>query len=320
MDASTGEILYAKNPSLRRPPASTTKLMTAIITVENANLSDGVTISRDASRVSPHKAGFREGDQVTVEELLYAALLDSANDAAVALSEVVAGSETKFVTLMNRRALSIGAMDTRFINSSGLPGRGQYTTAHDLAKIMSYVLQYQKLKEIIGTRVAEISMENGNSIFLRNTNMLLWSEEDIIGGKTGYTSKAMHCFVCASERDNKTVIVAILGSPSRDSLWRESSTLIGKGFEVLRNKDKPFVYVTNTHSDTTDIGKVSYEENMNIKAWSLKSTREQKIVSQKTPKHNKTKISAKKRSKTKVLVKKKNLNIAEQSGPDRNKG
>jgi D-alanyl-D-alanine carboxypeptidase (penicillin-binding protein 5/6) len=185
---------------------------------------------------------------------------------------------------------------------------------------MSYVLQYQKLKEIIGTRVAEISMENGNSIFLQNTNMLLWSEEDLVVGKTGYTRKAMHCFVCASERENETVIVAILGSPSRDSLWRESSTLISKGFEVLGNKDKPFVYETKTHSDTADIRNASYEENMKIKAWSLKSKKEHKIVSQKTPKHNKTKISAKKRSKTKVLVKKKNLNIAEQSGPDRNKG
>jgi len=271
MDESTGEILYAKNPYLRRPPASTTKLITAIIAVENANLSDVVTISRNASHVSPHKAGFREGDQATVEELLYAALLDSANDAAVALSEVVAGSEKKFVTLMNRKARAIGAVNTRFINSSGLPGRGQYTTAYDLAKIMSYVLRYQKLKEIIGTRVAEISTENGNSIFLRNTNMLLWSEEDLLGGKTGYTRNAMHCFVCASERENETVIVAILGSQSRDSLWRESSTLISKGFEVLGNRDKPFVYETKTHSDTADIRKASYEENMKIKAWSLKS-------------------------------------------------
>ncbi len=333
MDASTGEMLYAKNPYLRRPPASTTKLMTAIIAVENANLSDVVTISRNASRVSPHKAGFREGDQVTVEELLYVALLDSANDAAVALSEVVAGSETKFVTLMNRRARAIGAVNTRFINSSGLPGRGQYTTAYDLAKIMSYVLRYQKLKEIIGTRVAEISTENGKSIFLRNTNMLLWSEEDLVGGKTGYTRKAMHCFVCASERENETVIVAILGSPSRDSLWRESSTLISKGFEVLGNKGKPFVYITKTYSDTADIRKASHEKNIEIKAHSSKFKKGKKIVVQKTAKHRKTKVFTKKRSKIKMLVKKKgetyakgrhheekNFNTAEQSRTDRNKG
>lgn len=325
--------MYAKNPYLRRPPASTTKLITAIIAVENRNLSDVVTISRNASRVSPHKAGFREGDQVTVEELLYAALLDSANDAAVALSEVVAGSETRFVTLMNKKARAIGAVNTRFINSSGLPGPGQYTTAYDLAKIMSYVLRYQKVKEIIGTRVAEISTENGNSIFLRNTNRLLWSEEDLVGGKTGYTRKAMHCFVCASERENETVIVAILGSPSRDGLWRESSTLISKGFEVLGNKGKHFVYVTKTHSDTADIRKASYEKNMKIKARSSKYRKGKKIVAQKTSKHKKTRVFAKKKAKTKILAKKKgetyakgryyekkNFNIAEQSGTDRNKG
>ena len=264
MDVSTGEMLYAKNPYLRLPPASTTKLMTAIIAVENANLSDVVTISRNASHVSPHKAGLKEGDKITVEQLLYAALLDSANDAAVALSEVVAGSETRFATLMNRKALAIGAVDTRFINSSGLPGPSQYTTAYDLAKIMSYALRYQKLKEVIGTRVAEISTENGNSIFLRNTNKLLWSEEDLVGGKTGYTRKAMHCFVCAAERKNATVIVVILGSPSRDVLWRESETMISKGFEVLGNKVKPVVYFTETHFDAVDITKASYEKNYEV--------------------------------------------------------
>jgi D-alanyl-D-alanine carboxypeptidase (penicillin-binding protein 5/6) len=264
MDVSTGEMLYAKNPYLRLPPASTTKLMTAIIAVENANLSDVVTISRNASHVSPHKAGLKKGDKVTVEQLLYAALLDSANDAAVALSEVVAGSETRFATLMNRKALAIGAVNTRFINASGLPGPSQYTTAYDLAKIMSYVLRYQKLKEVIGTRVAEISTENGNSIFLRNTNRLLWSGEDHVGGKTGYTRKAMHCFVCATERQNATVIVVILGSPSRDVLWRESETLISKGFEVLGNKGKPVVYVTETHFDAADIRKASYEKNYEV--------------------------------------------------------
>jgi D-alanyl-D-alanine carboxypeptidase (penicillin-binding protein 5/6) len=264
LDVSTGELLYSKNPYLRLPPASTTKLMTAIITVENANLTDVVTISRNASHVSPHKAGIKEGDQITVEQLLYAALLDSANDAAVALSEVVAGSETKFVKLMNRKALAIGALDTKFINSSGLPGPSQYTTAYDLAKIMSYALRYQKLKEIIGTRVAEISTENGNSIFLRNTNRLLWSKGDLVGGKTGYTRKAMHCFVCAAERENATVIVVILGSPSRDVLWRESETLISKGFEVMWNKVKPVAYFTETPFDAADIRKEFCEKNYEV--------------------------------------------------------
>lgn len=323
VNASTGKMLYAKNPSLRRHPASTTKLMTAIIAVENANLSDVVTISRNAARVSPHKAGFREGDRITIEQLLYAALLDSANDAAVVLSEAVAGSEKRFVKLMNRKAFAIGAVNTRFINSSGLPGSGQYTTAYDLAKIMNYTLQHQKLKEIIGTRVAKISTENGNSFFLRNTNRLLWSEEDLVGGKTGYTRKAMHCFVCAAERDSETVIVAILGSPSRDVLWKESETLLSKGFNVLGTKENPIVYVTKTYTDTADIRKSSYEKNMKIKAQSWKSRKGKKIVAQKTLKHKKTKIPVKKKGETYAQGmhnNKKNFTIAEQSGIDRSKG
>jgi D-alanyl-D-alanine carboxypeptidase (penicillin-binding protein 5/6) len=194
-----------------------------------------------------------------------------------------------FATLMNKKALDIGAVNTNFINSSGLPSLYQYTTAYDLAKIMSYVLRYQKLREIIGTRATEISMENRNSIFLRNTNLLLWTEEDLIGGKTGYTRKAMHCFVGACERDNKTVIIAILGSPSRDSLWKESSTLFDKGFEMLENNKEPFVYVTQTRSDTAHIMKASY-----VKKYSYQTT-----------KIKKKKVFVRKKSKTKALVKKK---------------
>ena len=332
MDPSTEEIVYAKNPYLKRPPASTTKLMTAIVVVENANLSDMVTISRKASRVSPHKAGFREGDRVTVEQLLYAALLDSANDAAVALSEEVAGSEKRFVTLMNREAMAIGAVSTRFTNASGLPDPGQYTTGYDLAKIMNYALRHEKLKEIIGTRVAKITTGNGKSMFLRNTNRLLWSEEDLVGGKTGYTRKAMHCLVCAAERGNEKVIVAILGSPSRDVLWKESGILISKGFDGLGNRGRTVVHITKTHPGAADIRVVSGEKNMGIRAQNLKFGKNKKVVAQKTTK-KKTKIFAKKKAKTKVLVKKKgktlakgkhkgkkDFSIAEQSGPDLNKG
>jgi len=255
MDASTGKILYAKNPYLKRLPASTTKLMTSIIAVENASPSERVTISRHASRVSPHKAGFREGDQVTVKQLLYAALLDSANDAAVALSEGVAGSETNFVSLMNAKAHSIGAENTRFINSNGLPGRGQYTTAYDLAKIMGYALRHQTLKKIIATRETDITTEEGDSISLTNTNKLLWNDEDMLGGKTGYTRRAMHCFVCAAERESRTLIVAVLGSPSRNDLWRESETLISKGYDFLENNREPVIYTTGAASDLYGTGK-----------------------------------------------------------------
>lgn len=325
MDASTGKILYAKNPDLRCPPASTTKLMTAIVVIENSALNDITTISKNASRVSPHKAGFRGGDRIMIEKLLYAALLGSANDAAVVLAEAVAGSESRFVELMNQKALAIGATDTKFINASGLPGSGQYTTASDLSKILIYALRYPKLKEIIGTRVAEISTRSGDSIFLKNTNRLLWSDEDLVGGKTGYTRKARHCFVCAAERENDTVIVALLGSPSRADLWSESETLIDRGFEVIGNREKPTVYLTKAVYNEPETKKPAYKKSSKIKKKHAKSKTDRKLIAKKAVKNKKTKVLAKKKGKTKTLAKnksnkKKNYRVAERNRVDGNKG
>jgi D-alanyl-D-alanine carboxypeptidase (penicillin-binding protein 5/6) len=202
--------------------------MTAIVAIENENLSKVVTISRNASQAAPSKAGFKRGDRVQIEGLLYAALLESANDATVALAEAIAGSEKRFVSLMNQKALAIGARDTRFINSNGLPGWGQYTTALDLTKILNYALKIPKLREIIGTPVAQITTENGMVLNLRSTDKLLWSDEKVIGGKTGYTRMAGHCIVCAAQSETKTILVAVLGSPSRRNLWTDTKILISR--------------------------------------------------------------------------------------------
>ena len=236
MDMSTERILYAKNPERRLPPASTAKLMTAIVTMEKTDLSDVITISKNASQVRPTKVGFEKGDKVTVEKLLYAALITSANDAAVALAEAVAGSEKHFVNLMNQKAISIGAKDTKFINSTGLPGARQYTTALDLSRIMRCALGYPKIKEIIGISTVEFVTEKGKILFLKNTDELLGSDEDLIGGKTGYTFRGGHCFVCAAERENEEIIIVLLGSPSRRHLWKETKTLIDKGFQIIEDK------------------------------------------------------------------------------------
>jgi D-alanyl-D-alanine carboxypeptidase (penicillin-binding protein 5/6) len=290
IEASTGRILYAKNPNLRLLPASTTKLMTAIIAIEELNAADVVSISKRASIVSASRAGFKEGDKVTVETLLYAALMKSANDAAVALAEAVAGSEERFVYLMNRKAEAVGLKDTKFINPHGLPGPGQYTTAFDLSLMMRYALRYPKLKEIIGTRVAEVSTVQGNDLFLRNTNKLLWSDEGLIGGKTGYTHQARHCFVCAAEREKSTIIVALLGSPSRVTLWKETESLIEKGFNITANREEPIVYFTKADYDVLNMKKAAYKKNSTYHG--------------KTSRIKKKNLSAKKK-KTRVSVNKK---------------
>lgn len=266
MEASTGRVLYAKNPELRLMPASTTKLMTALIAVEKVNVKDVVTVSRNAVNVAPTKSGFKVGDKVTVETLLYAALMKSANDAAVALAEAVAGTEEEFVQLMNRKAIALNATDTKFINSNGLPGKGQYTTAYDLSKIMRQAIKHPVLKEILGTRAAELSTEAGKTFFVKNTNKLLWTDDELLGGKTGFTNAARHCFVCAGERDNNTLIVALLGAPSRTELWKETEDLMTFGSKVMKNQEEPVVYLTRSDYDDTKLTKAAYTRKIPSKA------------------------------------------------------
>ncbi len=322
MDAETGNLLYAKNPDLKCAPASTTKLMTAILAVEHLNLDAVVTVSANASRVSPHKAGLRTGERIAVEELLYAALLSSANDAAVALAEAVAGSENSFAQLMNRKARLIGARDTRFVNSNGLPGAGQYTTASDMSRIMQYALQYPKLKQIINTRVAEISTESGRPFYLRNTNRLLWSEEGLIGGKTGYTRKARHCFVCVAERGDDKVVVTLLGSPTRENLWRESGLLIDRGFNMLNNGEEPMIYLAKT--DYAPAAKqVSKKKSKRLKKKTV-GTKKSPVFVADNSQNKKKAVMAKKKGKPGVQArhkgKQKKIRTAGKGSLERDKG
>ncbi len=273
MEASTGRVLYAKNPELRLMPASTTKLMTALIAVEKVNLKDVVTISRNAVSVAPTRSGFKEGDKVTVETLLYAALMKSANDAAVALAEAAGGTQEQFVQLMNRKAIALGATDTKFINPNGLPGPGQYTTAYDLSKIMRQAIKHPVLKEILGTRAAELSTEAGKTVFVKNTNKLLWSDDELLGGKTGFTNAARHCFVCAGERENNTLIVALLGAPSRIELWKETEDLMAFGSKVMKNQEEPVVYLTRSDYDGSKVTKAAYTRKVAAKTRVVKGKR-----------------------------------------------
>lgn len=246
MEASTGRILYGKNPNLRLLPASTAKLMTAMVALDRANPEDTVVISERSANCSPVKARFRVGERVTVETLLNAALIKSANDAAVALAEGVAESEEEFVRLMNEKVLALGMSDTRFINATGLPGEGQYITVYDLARMLRQALRYPLIKDIISTKASHISTEGGREIFIKNSNYLLWADDSVLGGKTGYTRAAKHCFVCASEQDGETIITGILGAPTRGQLWKESEHLIEKGFAILAGKEEPALYFTKS--------------------------------------------------------------------------
>lgn len=311
IEATTGRILYGKNPNLKLPPASTTKLMTAMVALDRLNLNDAVTVSDKASRVSPIKVNFREGERVRIDTLLRAALMKSANDAAYALAEAVAGSEERFVELMNQKATAIGMNDTRFVNSTGLPEDGQYITAYDLARMLRHALRYTFIKEVINTRTDRIQTEGGRTIFLKNSNKLLWEDESVIGGKTGYTRVAKHCFVCASENDGEGVIVAVLGSPSRETLWKESETLISKGFDILNGKEEPGILFDRADYDGF-VKKVSYKKKVNL--------RDSEIKKSDNKKPNIKKAKAKKKKRHYVAKKKTKTHIAKSGIGIGNKG
>ncbi len=302
IEASTGRVLYGKNPNLKLPPASTTKLMTAMIVLDRLGLNDIVTISERASRVSPIKANFHAGERVTVETLLRAALIKSANDAAYALSEAVSGSEERFAELMNSKAMAIGMSDTRFVNSTGLPDDRQYITAYDLARMLRHALRHAFIREVLNTRTDRIQTEDGRTIFLKNSNKLLWEDESVIGGKTGYTRVAKHCFVCASENDGESVIVAVLGSPSREDLWRESEVLISKGFNILKGVEEPGIFFDRADYEGV-VKKASYKKKVSYNSSKVK----QKNKSLKSEK-------AKKSKKKKAMRVKKRANSMAKTG------
>jgi serine-type D-Ala-D-Ala carboxypeptidase (penicillin-binding protein 5/6) len=258
MNTSTGQVLYAKDPELRLMPASTTKLMTALLVVENRDLNDLVTVSRKASSVPATVIGLKTGDRVTVGALLNAALIKSANDAAVALAEAVAGTEEEFVLMMNRKAAEMGLVNTRFINPNGLPGPGQYITAFDLVKLMRQAIEYPELREILGTPVAEVSIGEAKSISVKNTNQLLLSDTGFLWGKTGYTREAKHCFVSAGVYEDSTIIIALLGNPVRSLLWKETEDLMALGTRVLNNIDEPVIYITQSDADAEEVTNASF--------------------------------------------------------------
>ncbi len=245
MDRDSGKILYAKNKDLKQPPASTTKLVTAMVVLDKLKTDRIVVISKRAANTESAGPRLKKGEKYRVQELLEMALVRSVNGATVALAEKVSGSEWRFARLMNEKAKSLGARNTRFINASGLPGKGQYITAYDLAKIMKASLEYPVIKKIINTKTKRIKNVDGRKIYLKNTNKMLWKEKDVIGGKTGYTRAARHCLAFAAEKGEKTLVAALLGDYRRRLLWSDAKRLLKKGVQIVSNNLTPVVYASS---------------------------------------------------------------------------
>ena len=217
MDMASGQRLYAKDIGMKILPASTTKIVTAILVLEKLDLDAYVTISPKAAAVLPSKISAVAGDKYQVRDLLYAALLNSANDAAIALAEAVAGSEDKFVVMMNHRAAEIGAHTTLFANAHGLPADDpQYSTAYDMALILREAMQKPLFREIVETRFKKIVSQNGKVTLLRSHNKCLfkgWKQS--VYGKTGYTNAARACFVGYFTKEGQTFIITLFGCSKR---------------------------------------------------------------------------------------------------------
>ena len=236
MDAATGRILYQKDPDLRLPPASTTKVMTAILALESGRkLTDTLTVSKTATRVPATKLYLRPGQTLSIEDLLYAIMLSSANDASVVLAEGIGGSVEHFAELMTKRAYELGASDSHFANPHGLTAADHFSTARDLAVLFRYAMKNPTFREIVQTKISSVSSKTtvksktvARRISVRNHNRLLWNFDGAIGGKTGYTLAAQKCFVGAVARNGSTLIVAILGA--RDQ-WGDTKRLLEYGFD-----------------------------------------------------------------------------------------
>lgn len=222
---SMGTVLYAKYPKARLAPASTVKLVTAMVVIDLLKTADIVKISEKAARVRTIPPKLQPDEEFAVIDLLNLALMKSINSAAVALAEAAAGSEETFVVLMNQKAQELGAADTLFANASGLPKGKQYSTASDLALIMKAALSYPLIRDILAMKMCVVRTAAGREIFVENSNHLLWEDQTVIIGKTGYTGNARHCFVGAMDTGNGMVITAVLGARSRHSLWKATEML-----------------------------------------------------------------------------------------------
>lgn len=241
MDPITGRILLEKNASEKRAMASTTKIMTAIVALENGDLSSTVKVSKKAAAVGGSSFHLQAGEEMSMESMLYGLLLPSGNDAAIALAEHVGGNVESFVEMMNMKALEIGALDTHFSNPHGLDDPNHYTTARDLALITRYALGIPKFREIVKTPEIEIT-EGNYKRQLRNTNRLLRSYEEVDGVKTGYTGQAGRCLVASASKDGFSLISVILDSQKHFS---DSYELLNYGFSNytltrIVNKDSEY--------------------------------------------------------------------------------
>ncbi|EGO64017.1 D-alanyl-D-alanine carboxypeptidase family protein [Acetonema longum] len=231
MDAKTGEVLWGKKAHERRAPASTTKILTAIVALERGQLDADVLVSPKAAHTPGSSMKVYSGQSLSLREMLTGLLLSSGNDAAVAIAEHIAGSVEEFAPLLNSKAAELGAKNTHFINPHGLTVPGHYSSAYDLALLTRYALANPIFAEIVRTKEESVDWQDikgkEQAKTLRNTNRLLWLFPDADGVKTGTTGPAGKCLVSSASRGNQKLIAVVLHDNNR---WTDSIKILEYGF------------------------------------------------------------------------------------------
>lgn len=290
IESSTGKILYEKNANQVRYPASTTKIMTAILVLENCKLTDVATVSHNAIHSIPPDyvmANIKEGEQLTIEQLLNVLLIPSANDAAIVLAEHVSGSVSKFSDLMNEKAKEIGCKNTHFVNPNGIHNKDHVSTSYDLALIAQYAMKNSTFRSIVKKtqytlpatnkyNKADRTFKTTNDLLIKNTSKSKsnYYYHNATGVKTGYTGEAGNCLVSSAKKDGMEVIAVVLGAEfTEDGLsekFLDSIALLDYAFEnysikTLNEKDSVIqeVEVTGSTKETKNL-KVAVKDNIQV--------------------------------------------------------
>lgn len=245
IDARSGQVLYDKDKDERLPPASTTKILMAIMAIESGKLQETVTIGPNPTRVEGTRVYLEEGEKIKLEDLVYAALIHSANDAALAIAEYLADSSEAFAVKMNEKAGEIGAKNSNFVNPHGLSAENHYTTAYDLALIGRYAMENETFRKIVREKVLDWEGKAWQTRLI-NINKLLWRYDGVDGIKTGYTTEAKSTIVASAARENRRYIAVVLAS-SGSAIWEDAEALLDYGFndfKVLELADSETVAAT----------------------------------------------------------------------------
>lgn len=279
LDRNSSMILYGKNEKNKVKMASTTKIMTATIVLENASLDTTVEVSKKSARTGGSRLGLKTGDKITIRDLLYGLMLCSGNDAAVCLAESVAGSIPAFSDLMNAKAQELGLVNSHFESPHGLDSDGHYTTAYELALLSNYALKNPTFLNIVGTKNYTITI-NGYPKTLSNTNELLGNLNGVYGIKTGFTNGANRCLVTACKRGDMDIICVVLGADTKSFRTKDSVKLIEytfKTYEYFNIKDFVNNYLADwksTHPNYFSIDKgISHQLDIKISSnWDIPSS------------------------------------------------